>query len=71
MNWKHITRYVILAVIFGLALYDIAAVVFGGVDATISRIWLREFNAAPIIVFALGVVFGHLVWPQPKQEKPE
>lgn len=71
MNWKQITRIVILVAIFGLALYDVFAVAFGGVDATISRIWLNEFNPDPIIVFALGIVFGHLVWPQTKKVQRE
>lgn len=60
MNWRGLTEVIIVAVIIGLSLYDILAVLRGGGSATISDVLLTTAKQRPIIPFAFGVLMGHL-----------
>lgn len=62
--WKKITVVIIVLMVVGGALYDVVALVNGGVEATISRVVLNASCKHPIIAFAMGVLCGHLFWPQ-------
>lgn len=66
-----ITVAVILAVVLALVLYDVWALYRFGVDATISAITLRAAMAHPVVALAVGVVCGHLFWPQSTKDKDQ
>jgi hypothetical protein len=76
VTWKATTALVIIAVIVGLIVYDLVAYARGGNPATISRMFLSigEKSLAFVIavVFALGVLVGHLFLPQhPKKDEED
>lgn len=53
-----------------IAVYDMIALFTWGVDATISRVvGVNASFDAPTIPFGVGVVMGHLFWPQPRKKK--
>lgn len=58
------TLLLVIAVIVTLVVYDLLAVERGRWEATVSWTMLRLAQKYPIVAFALGVVFGHLFWPQ-------
>lgn len=64
MTWRHVTIALLVATALGLAIYDIVAVWRGGGRATISSVLLASAHSYPIIVLAIGVLLGHLFWPQ-------
>lgn len=68
---KIITKIVIVGAIAGLAFYDLIALTFGGIPATISRVLLNYSIQTPSIPFALGFLMGHLFWPQKETESKE
>ena len=43
-----------------LGIYDLVAVTFGGVDASVSRFLLGSAMVAPLIPFVFGFICGHL-----------
>jgi len=57
-----ISLWVTAAVIVFLLVYDVYAVVTGGVKNTISWEVLQASKNYPVIPFAVGVVAGHLFW---------
>ncbi len=63
-----ITAAVLLFMIHAIIAWDVVAGMTWGSRATVSAIlgdWTRRF---PIIVLAIGVLIGHIVWPlQPKE----
>lgn len=62
--WEKITVVIIVFMVVGGALYDVIALANGGVESTISRVVLDGACKHPIIAFAMGVLCGHLFWPQ-------
>ena len=68
-KWKRITVAVIVACILLMGGYDVLALIFGGVDATISRQMYFGAVGHPIIAVAFGVLVGHLFWPQRIQKE--
>lgn len=68
MNWKSVTRWVVIAGLLATAIYDLVALALGGEAATISRVVGIEGSFdAPTIPFAVGFVMGHLFWPQKRK----
>ena len=61
---KKLTTVILVCNLILLALYDVYAIVTGGLEATISHVTLSAATNYPIIPFAVGVVSGHLFWPQ-------
>lgn len=60
MSGQELTALVILAVAFGLGIYDFAVAHFAGGSATISWViyaWSRKY---PAIAFGAGFLCGHL-----------
>lgn len=47
-----------------VALWDFLAIVSGRSDDTVSRIFLDWSQANPIFPFLVGLLSGHLFWPQ-------
>lgn len=61
---RQVTELLILIVVVGALLYDLFAYLKGGNDATISKITLDAEKDWPIIAFLMGLLMGHLTWPQ-------
>ena len=68
MDWKKATKAFTAVTVLLIGVYDIVALSFGGVEATISR-YIVGWPPAPI--FALGYVMGHLTWPQKKEAEKD
>jgi len=64
MDVKIVTIVIMLVFLVGLVGWDIYVVTNGSPGATISEIMLVAAKLNPIIPFALGIVAGHLFWPQ-------
>tara|TARA_Y100000114_G_C11748592_1_gene322987 strand:- start:90 stop:290 length:201 start_codon:yes stop_codon:yes gene_type:complete len=58
-----IARLIIVAIIVVITVWDVAVVSMGRPDTTISAVILKLSKEHPMIPFALGVVIGHLFWP--------
>ena len=66
------TQIFFLVTLLLIAAYDVIALFAWGVDATISRVVGVEASFdAPTIPFGVGIVMGHLFWPQPRTKLPE
>lgn len=63
------TAVFVLTITVASILFDAVMYWRGGWEATISYLALSKSRRYPIIPFALGVLVGHLFWPQP--EPPE
>lgn len=57
------TKALLVALVFFLAAYDVAIWWYCGPEATLSRVILSCSQRCPIIAFALGVLIGHVYWP--------
>lgn len=64
MDWKRVTRWVIIVTVVVLIAIDIILGVNGGVDATISRVLLAASRRQPIIALSAGILVGHLFVPR-------
>jgi len=62
------TQVVLLIVAALLGAYDIWAIATAGYDASISVVVLDWSRRAPVLPFAVGVLAGHLFWPQTDKE---
>lgn len=63
MNWKKVTKYVTVAALIGLIIYDVIAIVGGGKEASIS--WLiisKSDKEYKILAYAWWFLMGHLFW---------
>lgn len=61
------TKAFLVVGILLIAIYDVVALFTWGVGATISRVIGVEASFdAPTIPFGVGLVAGHLFWPQSK-----
>ena len=64
-----LTQIIVLGLVVAVVVYDIVAYSVWGVGATVSRVTLGWASGLPIIALAIGVVIGHLFWPQKEIEK--
>jgi hypothetical protein len=63
MPSNHLTAALLVAVIFGVAVYDVIAGLTGGYEATVTSViqqWQASFPPFSVLV---GFVLGHLFWP--------
>ena len=60
----NLTAWLLIAVTVLLVGWDIYAAFKWGYDGTISRDILTASKNHPVIAFAIGVIAGHLFWPQ-------
>lgn len=68
---KGIATYVMIAVLILItAVYDVFALLAWGSQYTFSTVILDLAGKQPIVPLSLGVILGHLFWPQ-KKEKPK
>lgn len=58
------TLAIILAVAFGLGLYDFAAAAHAGTAVTISWVLTKVAMNNPAVAFGFGFLMGHLFAPQ-------
>lgn len=71
MTWQTRTRIFIVAVLFVVLVYDLAAAIFGGTGGTISHEIIIFAQDYPIMPFTVGVVMGHLFWRMPSTPETE
>lgn len=56
-------QYVLLAIVFAIIIYDITQLIRKGYQGTISwQVYVASCRY-PIVPFLLGILFGHLFWP--------
>lgn len=67
MSPRQKTAMVLFVAALVVAGWDIYVAVHVGTDAgaTVSELMLAWASRHPIVAFAMGVVVGHLFWPQP------
>ena len=63
------TIYVLIGITIGLIVWDVYVFMTAGSPATISRVVFRWAEAHPVIPFGIGVLCGHLLWPQRLRSK--
>jgi hypothetical protein len=69
---KGAITYLMIAVLIVIAgVYDLFALLMWGSDYTFSTIILDLATRQPIVSLSLGVVLGHLFWPQKVEAKKE
>lgn len=64
MNTKTATFWIVCAAIVLLIAWDVYVAANDVKGDTISELMLAFARKHPILPFALGVLFGHLFWPQ-------
>lgn len=63
MNPK-ITRFILLVVVIALIVFDIFVAADSTTGNTISEVTLSIARKHPVLPFCIGIVCGHLFWPQ-------
>ncbi len=58
-----IAKCIILILVIVIVVWDVSVLWLGRPDATISAVIYQLSKENPIIAFALGVIIGHLFWP--------
>ena len=58
------TVWVIVSIVLVLVAYDVFIYLQAGGDATISDVTLGWAKRWTVVPFAVGVLCGHLFWPQ-------
>lgn len=69
MKTRAITISILIAVTLGLVGWDIYVALTPQKDDTISEVILDYAGEHPVVPFGLGVVMGHLLWPQRAKRK--
>ena len=60
-------KLILLGLVIIVSVWDIAVLIAGRPEVTLSAVLLQLTKDNPIIAFVLGVVVGHLFWPNFKQ----
>lgn len=61
---RQFTKYVIISFVALITIYDLLVYLFFGLDVTVSSVVLEYSRDYTIIVLLVGIVIGHLFWPQ-------
>ena len=64
MTTRQLTGVLLIITTVAVIAYDVAIYFVAGGDATISDIVLEYSWRHPVLPFAIGVLCGHLLWPQ-------
>ena len=64
MNTKKLTKSFIGATILVIVAFDVYVFQGGGTESTISWTMVEWSYKYPIFPFSMGVIMGHLFWPQ-------
>ena len=67
-DWRLATKWIIGGVVLFGVTWDMWVYVAGGYPATISHVVLGWSQAWPVVPFAVGVLCGHLFWPQYREK---
>ncbi len=67
---RRVTIGILVATALLLIAWDVYAYLAAGSEATISRVTLGFARQHPVLPFAVGVLMGHLFWPQKVGDKP-
>ena len=68
MKYVKYTQLFILFLVAGIAVWDVAVIIKGGVEASISNQLIIYAYKYPSFPFAFGFVCGHLFWRMPLTE---
>lgn len=60
---REATIWILILTAGALAIWDTFAAIKGGSESTISRVLYEKSKAHPIISFILGLLLGHVFWP--------
>jgi hypothetical protein len=60
----NITTKLLIVSIFFFVIYDLIVMAISGREATISYDVLALSHQHPVIPLAVGIILGHLFWPQ-------
>jgi len=63
-----VTRIILLFVVIALVIFDIYAAI-KGVNNTISAVTLNIAMRHPVLPLIVGIIVGHLFWPQIKDKE--
>lgn len=63
-KWKKLTGWSLIVVTAGLVIWDIVVASTEEKGDTISEVLLAQTKTRPIIATAIGIIIGHLFWPQ-------
>jgi hypothetical protein len=69
MTWRAATAGILVAFAVGLIAWDTLVAIKAGNSATISQVLYQFSKQEPIVCVALGIVVGHLFWPQAKRHR--
>jgi len=61
----------VLTIVFVSIVFDAVMYARAGWEGTISYLVLTRSRRYPIIACAVGVLIGHLFWPQPEPKEDE
>jgi len=68
-TWWKSYWLLMLAIVAGITgIVDIAAYLDGGPDATLSSTLFELVSQWPILAVLIGIIVGHLFWPQKKKD---
>jgi hypothetical protein len=66
-NFEHSTALIVMGTLVVLlilvAIIDVAASVYGGGEASVSKVIRKAAMAAPVVCFALSFLIGHVFGP--------
>ena len=60
-------KLILLGLVTIVFFWDAVVLLMGRPEATLSAVLLQATKGNPIIAFVLGVVIGHLFWPNFRQ----
>ncbi len=63
-----VTLWVVLGLVVAAVAYDVVALCLWGSGSTISWSLFVLCCDYPIVAFLIGVVIGHILWPQPERQ---
>jgi hypothetical protein len=63
------TAMVVTCGVVALGIYDLIAVASGGVELSVSRFLQTAGLQAPMVVFSIGFICGHIFGYMPPKEK--
>lgn len=66
---RAITSFMLVLGTAFAVLYDMFALWSGGAEATISRVIYATAQEYPVLTLAVGILMGHLFWPQHIERK--
>jgi hypothetical protein len=64
---RNLLAIIIMGSLLGAAVWDLAVLAAGHSADQISRIILSWSRALPILPLLVGILLGHLFWPQPPE----